>query len=122
MKSARSKLYCIMFSGASLSDAACDALFQAACDCVRDEKHEKKVYHDDVIGVVHTDFDFGMTGCIGGIVFEGEIETSDGDTKVKYLVQRHDLENARKHMEWTRMSFDEFVERMKEKRDSHKWN
>ncbi len=115
-------MYCIMWTGVSLSEAACDALFQAACDCVRDEKHEKKVYNDDVIGVVHTDFDFGMTGTIGGILFEGEIETSEGDTQVKYLVQRHDLENARKHMEWTRMSFDEFVERMKEKRNSHNWN
>ena len=122
MKSARSKLYCIMFTGTSLSDAACDALFQAACDCVRDEKHQKKVYHDDVIGVVHTEFNYGMTGEIGGIVFEGEIETSEGETKVKYLVQRHDLENARKHMKWTKVSFEEFVDRMRGRDDSYRWN
>ncbi len=109
-----------MFTGVSLSDAACDALFQAACDCVRDEKNQKKVYNDDVTGIVYTEFDYGMTGDIGGILFEGEIETSDGETKVQYLIQRHELEKARHNVEWTRMNFDEFVERMKS--NKHEWN
>lgn len=111
-----------MFTGASLSEAACDALFQAACDCVRDEKHTKKVYNDDVTGEVHTEFDFGMTGEIGGIVFEGDIETPDGETKVKYLVQRHELEKARKHVQWLKIDFDEFVEKMRKNDNRHEWN
>jgi hypothetical protein len=117
MKSARNKIYCLIFTGTSLSDAACDALFQAACDCIIDEKHEKKIYNDDVEGIVYTDFDFGAMGSIRGVVFKGEIETPQGSTKVKYIVQRHDLEEVRKHhMNWDRYSLDEFLETIKDRK------
>lgn len=115
MRKGRSSIYCVMFSGAALSEAACDALFQAACDCVRDEKYEKKVVHDDVVGIVHTDFDYGITGDIGGIVFEAEIETEQGDSKTKYIVRRRDLEKARHQVIWEKFNAEEFFEQMKKK-------
>lgn len=115
-------IYCIMFCGASLSNAARDALFQAACDCVRDEKNERKVYHDDVQGVVYTRFNFGMLGdSISGIVFEGDIETEEGETHTKFIVRVYELERVRR-MDGEWLSFDEFIEKMQEKYDSHKWN
>lgn len=88
-------IYCIMFCGTSLSDAARDALFQAACDCVCREKHERKVYNDDVEGVVYTKFNYGALDSIGGIVFEGDIETEKGATRTKFIVRTQDLEKAR---------------------------
>ena len=119
MNSARSKIYCIMFTGASLSDAACEALYQGACDCVRDEKHERKIRHDDVTGVIYTDFDFGVLGSVNGIVFEGNIETEEGDSEVKYIIQTYELEKVRRQERfWHRMSFDEFLDKM----NQHRWN
>jgi hypothetical protein len=109
-----------MMSGVSLSDAACDALFQAACKCVHQEKHQAKVVNDDVAGAIHTEFEFGMSGAISGILFEGEIETEKGHSKVKFVVNPNDLEEAHKG-KW--VSFSEFLEVMaRRKKDAYKHN
>lgn len=115
-------IYCLMSSGVSLSDPARDALFQTACNCIRDEKNERKVYHDDVRGIVHTDFNFSTLGhAITGIVFEGEIETDQGSSYVKFIVNTYNLEKVR-YMENKWISFDDFIKNLKEKNNSHKWN
>lgn len=106
-------VYCLMFSGKSLSDAAYEALYQCACDCVVKEKYERKVFHDDVRGVVHTDFDFAMMGTVGGIIFEGEVETEKGNTTVKYIVNLYDLENARRNLDFEWTPFEKFLEKMR---------
>lgn len=113
-------IHCIMFSGVSLSDAARDALFQAACDCVRDEKNSKKVFNDDVQGEVYTHFDFFSLDSITGIVFESDIETENGESYAKFLVRIRDLEEARHNGEW--LSFDEFIEKVQKQSKSHEWN
>jgi hypothetical protein len=93
------------FSGLRLSDAACDALFQTACDCVRDEIKEKKIIHDDVMGVVTTNFDDGLMGSTCGIIFDANIDTPNGSTKVTYIVRTADLETVRRMpMKWTHRS------------------
>jgi hypothetical protein len=108
-----------MWTGCSLSDAACDALFCAACDCALGKKSEKRVKNDDVEGIVYTEFEHGVTGDIAGIAFYGDIATEEGDTKVKFLVTANDLEAARHDTEarWYRLKDLE-----KEIRDSAQWN
>jgi hypothetical protein len=114
-----------MFTGTSISNSARDALFQTACDCVKYEKHERKVYHDDVEGIVYTRFDFGMLGdSIDGIVFEGDISTEEGETHTKFIVRLHELEKVR-YTEGEWFSMDEFLEKMREKMEAkskYKWN
>lgn len=122
MKSGRSKIYCIMWKGCNLSDAACDALFCAACDCAIEGKDEKRVKNDDVEGIVHTEFQSGITGSIGGIIFYGDIATEEGDSKVTFLVTAKDLEEARHNKDARWVSREQFMEEMQKSRSSHQWN
>ena len=100
----RIRIFCIMFSGTPVSDAVADCLFEAACSCIIKEKNEKKIYHDDVRGMVHTNFDYGSTSEVSGILFEADVETEKGDTHIKYVVRDHDVEAARKYGKWLRLS------------------
>lgn len=113
-----------MFTGKSISDAAADALFQTACDCIKYEKFERKIYHDDVSGIVHTDFKYGSVADVTGLVFGGDVDTPKGSTKIQFVVKTADLENVRHHLKWEKVSFDEFIEEMKNSRKSksYEWN
>jgi hypothetical protein len=113
-----------MWHGCNLSEAACDALFCAACDCIKKGKRSQKVKNDDVEGEVHTEYESGMTGSIGGILFEGDIDTEEGSTQVKYIVLPHDLQKARKNVHWVK--WEDFLEEMrrshKKSSEAHQWN
>lgn len=91
------KLYCLLHTGISLSDAALDALFRAACICALKEKHEIRICNDDVGGFVSTEFDYSNMGSICGILFQGEISSEQGSSFIKFIIPAFNIEEILKH-------------------------
>lgn len=84
-------IYCIMTTGVPLSDMARNALFKTAQRLWREKRCKLRIVHDDVEGEVHTKKEVVTLGGISGYVYEAEIGTPKGCTKVKYLVHENDL-------------------------------
>lgn len=97
------KIYCLMFSGKSLSGTVSEALYQAAVYCVRKECNKRKVIHDDVEGLVQTDFETMIIGSVAGIIFNAEIDCINGSTKVTYIVSENDIDDDEEYA-WVKMS------------------
>lgn len=87
-----SKLFCICKSGLPLSDAAAEALYSTARQMLDRNLSSRRIYHDDVEGIVRTDFESTAIGGASGIVFHGDVVNSKGETRVVYLVRAEDLE------------------------------
>ena len=92
-----------MSSGEPLSDAACDTLFRTAVLMTNSGDTARKVVNDDVMGVVTTDFECAQLGSFIGPLFEAEISTIKGQSKVSYIVTTRDIEEAKDSI-WLRLS------------------
>lgn len=87
-----SRIFCLMFSGKSLTDKISEVLFINAHDMVEEGTTKRRVKGRDYDGVITSDLQaiaaFGTTG----VVFSAQIGTTQGDTDVQYLVRVGDLD------------------------------
>lgn len=86
------KIFCFGITGLPLSDAACDAMFRTACLMAKKGLDKRRIVHDDVEGVVTTEFEHACMGSFTGMVFDGDIATPKGTTAARFLVRYNDLE------------------------------
>lgn len=93
-------IYCIGISGVRLSDPACDALYQSALRLMNSKKNEIKLYHDDISGVVRTNFERSSMGGTYGYVFIADIVTIRGKSFATFLVSDADKSDGRKSTTW----------------------
>lgn len=112
-------IFCIMFSGSSLSKMASDILFKTAQKMVKQDKRRMSVHHDDCMGVVTTDFESVQFNGLSGCRFEAEIATPRGDTKVDFLVRLQDLEIV-DEVNWIHAKIK--IKPKKKKSEAHRWN
>lgn len=52
----------------------------------------KRIYNDDIEGIVRTDFESTAIGGAAGIIFHGDVVNQKGETRVAYLVRAEDLD------------------------------
>jgi hypothetical protein len=84
-------IYCLMVTGAALSDAIRNVLFDKAQELVRNGPPKVRLVHDDFEGQITTDGDTELMGSISGQVFNAVVETDRMKTTVRYLVRPGDL-------------------------------
>lgn len=103
-------IYCYMVSGLSLSDIQCDALYYGACWMIKKQKSFCEMTHDDVKGVITSDFQSVAMGGMAGLYFEAEFECDRGECKATFMVREADvieLEKAKKGRPW--LDWDDYV-------------
>jgi hypothetical protein len=76
---------CLMVTGLTLSDEACVALNEMARNMFRARHEEMRVRNKYVEGRVSTKFAYYSVGAIVGILFEANVESSEGKAVVRYL-------------------------------------
>lgn len=119
-------IYCLMFTGKSISKMVCDALFRAACRMVKEEKDHIKVVHDDCQGYVKTDWQNAQLGTLSGVLFEADIATIKGQTHAQFMVRTRDLELVENEEgEWIEVAIPVPVRRKRKQKprgNQHEWN
>ena len=85
------KMFCMMCSGLPLSEAASDGLYRVARAMIRQNKCEQKIYNDDVIGRVHTEFEKIQFVDTYGYKFIAEIQTDKGESYAEFLIRHSDI-------------------------------
>ena len=96
----RDDIHCLMTAGVSLTRRACDALFDTACQIIKDGRKKQAVRDDGIEGEIRTEFEEQVLGSIGGVEFHATVETEMGTGKVKFLVRPADAKR-RNELEWT---------------------
>ena len=89
------KIMCLVCSGLPLTDNALDCMYRAAISLVKNKKTEMKFCHDDVYGVITTDYKMAQLADASGYVFEAEITTEKGASTAKYIVRNSDIQNGK---------------------------
>ncbi len=107
----RDDIYCLMTNSISLTDRMRSILFDTACSMLGKGVEKRRIYDDEIEGVVSTSFESQTLTGISGIEFHARVETELGSGKVKYLVRQIDAK-ARSEGEW--MGFSSVDDLMQE--------
>ena len=89
------KVMCFVCSGLPLTDAALDCMYRAALTLVKNKKSEIKFHHDDVYGIITTEFKMAQLADASGYVFDAEITTEKGSSVAKYIVRNSDISHGK---------------------------
>lgn len=89
------KIMCLVCSGLKLTEPALDCLYRAAITLTKSKKTEMKFHHDDVYGIITTDYQLAQLAQTSGYVFDAEITTKEGSSTAKFLVRNSDLKSGK---------------------------
>ncbi len=84
-------MYCVMFSR-PISDEVRDTLLVNAYLMLKSYSKTKRIKASCCDGQIKTDFKEVAFCGMSGILFEGRVETDQGDLKVTYLVRHQDVQ------------------------------
>jgi|GEM_PF-2445519 len=84
-------IYCLGFSGISLTNEVLQVLFFGAQSMFVSGDQQRLVKFAFVEGEIKTDYQAGVLGSVGGYLFHASIDTPRGSTKVRYLVRKADF-------------------------------
>jgi hypothetical protein len=86
------RIFCVMFSGRSLTERISEVLFINAHEMVEFSLQKRRVKGRDYDGIITTDLEsvaaFGTTG----IIFQAQIGFDGGATDVEFLIRVGDLD------------------------------
>ena len=85
------KIYCLMVSGVPFNKIVTDTLVTTARDMLRCGAERRAVRAADIEGVIETRFKTAVLGSLTGIVFRAEIETDEGKTRTRFIVDSADI-------------------------------
>jgi len=85
---------CLMTKGTGLTDDVREFLFRMAHQMFQEGKERKSVKSPGCEALVQTKFRFAIIGSIYGTQFVADVETNNGKTYVKFIVQDADLNRS----------------------------
>lgn len=94
------QIYCVGFSGKSITDEVARLLFFSAQSMFQNGKEKLRLKSNFATGQVSTKFEQGLLGSVAGYVFDAQVDSVCGSTKVKFLVRPADIELLKDPDQW----------------------
>jgi hypothetical protein len=90
------RLIAVLFSAFPLEPSLAMTLYQAACDCLRDEAPSREIGGDTMTARVRNLNTEAVLGGISGPAFEARVESEDGTGTVRFFLTREGAEGVEK--------------------------
>jgi hypothetical protein len=90
------RLIAVLFSAFPLEPSLAMTLYQAACDCLREEAGVRDIGGDTLSARVRNLNTEAVLGGISGPTFEARVESDRGTGTVRFLLTREGVEGAQK--------------------------
>ena len=95
---------------------------RASVTLAQKKKNRVEFIHEDVAGVITTEYESASIGGSSGIVFHAEITTKKGKTTADYLIREPDLIDFNDGHERMWLSEADIKKQLKKSTESYKWN